>query len=143
MKYRKFNKYEMKEVRQEILTKALHGEGLYLYQNNTNGDLKLPRPTNSGVQSVGSRQQFQGDNYYMQLVRTGELRLIKEIQAPQVNIMENKLILDQPDTITQKGKVEHVVETEAPKKLNEEETSQEEVLLNENPVTDGFVIVGK
>ena len=151
MKYRKFNKFEKKEVRAQMLQNALHGEGLYLYRNNTKADLTLPRPTRSGTRVVAAGKEFQGDNYYMQLVRQGMLRLVKEIQSPeQQNAeevkMEEKLILDQPDTITDKGKVEHVVSTPV-KKLNEEKDGnkdkQPEVLLNEGPVEGGFVIVGQ
>lgn len=154
MKYRKFNKYEKKEVRAEMLANALHGEGLYLYQNNTGADLTLPRPTKSGLRSVKARESFQGDNYYMQLVRTGYLRLIKELQSPEQQraalneentAMEEKLLLDQPDMITEAGKVEHVVPKKGPvqQKLNEDKDKkpQQDVLLNEGPVEGGFVIV--
>jgi len=152
MKYRKFNRFEKKEVRAQMLENALHGEGMYLYRNNTNADLTLPRPTRSGVRSVGPGKEFQGDNYYMQLVKQGMLRLVKELQSPnQQNVtesevkMQEKLILDQPDTVTEQGKVEHVVSKPA-QKLNEtqgENGKQPEVLLNEGPVEGGFVIVGK
>ena len=155
MKYRKFNKYEKKEIRRTNIEKAMSGEGLYLYENNSDGDLTLPRPTKSGIRSVDARQQFQGDNYYMQLVRSGHLRFIKELQSPEEEraIVENaenaenaeeKLILDQPDTITEHGKVEHVVDDTVPiQKLDESEDGQEpDVLLNEAPAEDGFVIVG-
>lgn len=153
MKYRKFNKYEKKEVRAQAIAQAMSGEGLYLYQNNTNADLTLPRPTSSGLRSVGPKQQFQGDNYYMQLVKTGFVRLIKEIQSPEAQraaleekpMSEQKLILDQPDMITEAGKVEHVVNKLKPvQKLNEggaKQQPQPDVLLNESPVDDGFVIV--
>jgi hypothetical protein len=152
MKYRKFNRLEKKEVRSQMLENALHGEGLYLYRNNTNADLTLPRPTKSGIRSVGAGKEFQGDNYYMQLVRSGMLRLVKELQSPQqenmlteVNMNEDKLILDQPDMVTEHGKVEHVVSTPV-QKLNETQEDAKkkpDVLLNEGPVEGGFVIVGK
>lgn len=151
MKYRKFNKFEKKEVRAQMLENALHGEGLYLYRNNTGAELRLPRPTPSGIRSVGPGKEFQGDNYYMQLVKQGMLRLVKELQSPNKNEskttevkMEEKLILDQPDTVTEQGKVEHVVSKPA-QKLNETQgqEKQPEVLLNEGPVEGGFVIVGK
>lgn len=150
MKYRKFNKYEKKEIRRTNIEKAMSGEGLYLYENNSDGDLTLPRPTKSGVRQVEARQQFQGDNYYMQLVRSGHLRFIKELQSPEEEraIMENaaeeKLILDQPDTITEHGKVEHVVDDTVPmQQLDEsEDGTKPDVLLNEAPAEDGFVIVG-
>lgn len=151
MKYRKFNKYEKKEIRAQVLANALHGEGLYLYENNTKGDLTLPRPTSSGIRSVGLKKQFQGDNYYMQLVRAGHLRLIQVLQTPEeeraayeATMNEEKLILDQPDTINHKGKVEHVVDKSNQVQKIDESGNQPkpEVLLNEGPVDDGFVIVG-
>ncbi len=146
MKYRKLNKYEKKREQVNQLEAALHGEGLYLYENHSPSDLTLPRPTKSGLRLVGAGKQFQGDNYFMQLVRSGHLRLIKELQSPEQEraIMaeqEEKLILDQPDTVTPKGKVEHVVDQEPLQRLNEADSEEQpEVLLNEQP--DGFVIVG-
>lgn len=152
MKYRKFNKLEKKEVRAQVLENVLHGEGLYLYRNNTGADLTLPRPTKSGIRIVGPNKEFQGDNYYMQLVRQGFLRLVKELQSPEseqtkteVNMSQDKLILDQPDMITEQGKVEHVV-SKPVEKMNETQQDAEakpDVLLNEGPVEGGFVIVGK
>jgi hypothetical protein len=147
MKYRKFNKYEKKENRRINVEQALQGEGMYLYENNVPGDLTLPRKTKSGVRVVGRKQQFQGDNYYMQMVRTGELRLIKELMSPQQErdsetMNEEKLILDQPDKVTVKGKTEQVVDKSVPtQRINESEGDAEEVLLNEGPVDDGFVVV--
>jgi hypothetical protein len=154
MKYRKFNKYEKKEVRAQVIQNALHGEGLYLFRNHTQADLTLPRPTKSGQRIVLAGKEFQGDDYYMQLVRQGLLRLVKEIQSPEQQraalteaSVEDKLLLEQPDTVTPQGKVEHVVaKAPAQHKLNEGKKSakpaEPDVLLNENPVDDGFVIVG-
>lgn len=152
MKYRKFNKLEKKEVRHQVLTNALAGDGLYLYRNNTGADIALPRPTKSGLRSVPPRAEFQGDNYYMQMVRSGLLRLVKEIQAPgplvtltEGNTMTEKLILDQPDRVTHAGTTEHVVAAPAvptPAKLNETPAEGQDILLNEGPVEGGFVIVG-
>lgn len=147
MKYRKFNKYERKQEQSKALAEAMHGEGLYLYENNTDATLTLPRPTKSGVRVVGPRKQFQGDNYYMSMV-PAFLRYIKELQSPQQEreiMNEQKLILDQPDTVTQKGKVEHVVDRNSPaQKLHEQDgDEQSDILLNEGPVNNGFVIVGE
>lgn len=149
MKYRKFNKYEKKEVQKEILANALHGEGMYLFENNTKADLGLPRPTRSGIRSVGPKQQFQGDNYYMQMVKQGHLRLIKVLQTPEeeraaelkeATMQTEKLILDQPDTITEHGKIEHVVASPVRKLDESGDQAQPDILLNESP-DDGFVIV--
>ena len=153
MKYRKFNKYEKKENQAKFLEQAMGGEGLYLFENNTNADLTLPRPTNSGIRQLAPKgqpnAQFQGDNYYMQLVRAGHLRLIKELQSPaqqralnEAANMTDKLILDQPDRVTNQGQVEQVVQPTAPQKLNESDKQpQTPVLLNEGPVDGGFVII--
>ena len=151
MKYRKMDKYEKKAWQHEKLEKDMHGEGLYLYENHSEADLTLPRPTKSGLRSVGPKSQFQGDNYYMQLVRNGHLRLIKELQSPEQERavregtmeQEEKLLLDQPETITEHGEIEHVIDNNTPvQKLHEGgNESQADVLLNEGPVEDGFVIV--
>ena len=58
------------------------GKGLYVYQNNTSGDLFLPRATKSGVTRVGYKEEFQGDDYYMFMLGTGELRLTRIIEQP-------------------------------------------------------------
>jgi len=148
MKYRKFSKLEKKQLQHDKLEAAMSGEGRYLYENNTDATMTLPRPTKSGVRMVGARKQFQGDNYYMQMVKVGHLRLIKELQSPEQEKAamareEEKLILDQPETVTSQGQVEHVVEDTPVQKLNEADgEEQTDVLLNEGPVDDGFVIVG-
>ena len=60
------------------------------------------------------------------------------------NIMnEQKLILDQPDTVTTKGKVEHIVAPQQPiQPLNDAASNQPQadVLLTENPL-DGVAII--
>lgn len=146
MKLRKFSKNERKEIRTEMIKNAMAGKGLYLYRNNTNADITLPKPTNSGIRTVAPGKEFQGDNYFMQLVKQGLLRLVKELQSPENQNegvkMEEKLILDQPDTINNKGKVEHVV-SKVVKQINENDKDDEQidVLLNEKPVESGFLIV--
>jgi len=163
MKYRKFNKLEAKEERSKHLAQAMSGSGLYLYRNSTDSEMTLPRPTKSGLRFVGPRGTFQGDDYYMQMVRSGLLRLVEVLQTPEqesavrvsesqakddvqlneVNMTQDKLILDQPDMVTTQGTVEHVVNGQNHiQKLNEKAgEQQEDVLLNEGPCDDGFVIV--
>jgi hypothetical protein len=55
--------------------------------------------------------------------------------------MENKLILDQPSTVTANGTVEHVVASQT---INEASpnASQKEVLLNETPLDGVEIIIG-
>ena len=151
MKYAKFTKEEKKANNKYKLEQALAGAGLYLYENSNNADLTLPKPTESGVRVIGPKQQFQGNSYYMQLVRTGELRFIKELRSPEqeeamneeATMNEDQLILDQPDTITEQGKVEHVVNETIPiQPLHEvEDKEKTDVLINEEPEDDGFIIV--
>lgn len=153
MKYRKFNKYEKKEVRKQAIEAAMSGSGLYIYQNSSsNAELTLPRSTHSGVRKVAPNAQFQGDSYFMQLVKTGMLRLVEVLQTPEQELeamAAEKLILDQPDCVTQSGPVEHVVDNGVTKQKPIHEAKEDKaqppqpVLLNEGPVDDGFVIVGE
>jgi hypothetical protein len=114
----------------------LSGSGKYIFQNNTKGELHLPRPTTSGVKRVRVGETFEGDSYYFQLVKTNELKFIEEVHA-----MEQKLITEQPPTVTPGGTVEYVREQEAFKKMNEEEKDhQNDILLTEQPM-DGIKII--
>ncbi len=152
MKYnKKMNRYEKRQMQSDNLKAALAGKGLYLYENNSDADLTLPRPTNSGRREIGPREQFQADDYFLQLVRTGNLKLIKELQSPNQEEAtmekEEKLILDQPDTVTNEGTVENVAQPGEP--CSEGDAccgggtgNQPDVLINESPADDdGFVIL--
>jgi len=82
VKYRKFNRYEKKENRRVQVAEAMSGKGIYVYKNSSAvNELMLPRPTKSGVRKVGPDGTFQGDDYYLQLVRSGELRLVEVIDT--------------------------------------------------------------
>jgi hypothetical protein len=139
------NRTQRREERKQQIRDALHGEGLYLYENNTRGDLMLPKPAAGGQKRVGVKQQFQGDSYFMQMVRSNDLKLIREIASPErLAMAEQKLLLDQPETVTHAGPVEHVIK-DNPMPLNETQPKgtekAQDVLINENPL-DGVVIVG-
>lgn len=142
MKHRKLNKYEKRIENKKLLERTLHGEGLYIYQNNTKGDLVLPKPTASGVRTVGIGKQFQGDNYYMKLVKSNDLKYIKEIISPEGINMEQKLMLDQPDRFTHEGKTEQIVFN--PQKIlneNKPEEKQPDFLINEDPMANIEIII--
>jgi hypothetical protein len=111
-----------------------YGEGQFIFENNTKGDLYLPRPTKSGRKRVGRGEQFVGDNYYFQMV-PAELKYIKEA------IEMEKLITEQPPTVTRDGTVEFVAKN-ADKPLNENqpEDDKEDILLTESPL-DGIKIL--
>lgn len=160
MKYTsKMNRHERREANNAKLTNSLSGSGLYIYENNTDGDLKLPKPTNTGMRVVGPRRRFEGDSYFMKWVGApmNLLRLIEEkipkmttqeiadqFSQKQENVMPSeKLILDQPDTINRQGKVEHVVGDDSMKPLNDSTNNGKQspdVLLTENPL-DGVAII--
>src|SRR4051812_46733613 len=130
MKPRKFNRFEKKEIRRENVASAMAGGGVFIYQNSSRAaELTLPRPTRGGVRKAAPNGQFQGDDYYMQLVKTGFLRLVEVLQTPEqekeaLMLEEEKLILDQPDRVTTEGTVETVVTVVKKRKLNENEKSQ-------------------
>lgn len=151
---KRLNKYERKEVRERKLQMDMAGTGLFVYENNTDGDLSLPKATASGHRKVGPRQRFQGDSYFMTWVKPplNLLKFIEEVspalthaQLMEANMAEKKLILDQPDTITHKGKVEHVVEDGALQKLHDASDptkKQQDVLLTEDPLDGVEIILG-
>ncbi len=147
MKYQqRLNKFEKREQNSKIRQESLEGAGLYVYENRANAELTLPKPTKSGKRILAPKERFQGDNYYMQLVRTGNLRFIEEIQAPisEVKMTEEKLILDQPETVTTEGKVERVAPNPvipvAPISESGKAKEQAPVLINESP-DDSVVII--
>jgi hypothetical protein len=111
------------------------GDGTYLFENNTNADFYLPRPTKTGQRLVRKSGTFIGDSYYFQLVKTNQLKFIKEEK------MEEKLITEQPPVVTREGTVEYVVASPE-KKLNEDKDQPKNVdsLLVESPL-DGIQIL--
>jgi hypothetical protein len=144
----------------------LHGEGLYVYRNRTNGTLNLPKPTKSGLVEVAIGGEWEGDNYYMFLVRNNMAALVRTISDPVIQEvvlepvveesvitegkenMQNKLILDQPECVTSEGKVEHVIvepKNKTKEKVAKQKTSKfdenKEILLNDDPL-DGVQILG-
>jgi hypothetical protein len=82
----------------------------------------------------------------MQMVKSGDLILIEVIQTAQQQeqqmLNEERLILDQPNRVTQEGQVENVVANPNHMiKENENQKKQPEVLINESPTDNSFVIV--
>lgn len=131
------------ERRNKALAKreeASKGYGVYIFENNTKGELMLSRPTKSGVKRVAPGGRFEGDDYYMQMVGR-DLRCIQIIQTKEQEMeLAEKLITEQPPTVTTEGTVEFVKQSPA-KKLNENQPGeQEDVLLNESPM-DGIEII--
>jgi len=122
---------------------------LHIFENHHNYDLKLPKPSHKGFTLINSKKQFLADKSFLEYVKNGMIRYIGPYQKEEV-IVENKLICEQPPTVTTQGKVENfVVQPKVYKNtcgkakiisdnnLNEETT---DVLLCESP-SDGIMIV--
>jgi len=126
---------------------GLSGKGIYIFENNLKSDFMLPKYSLDGKKIIGPHKNFRGDSYFLSLVRTGELKLIKCIDNGEAQIMnENKLILDQPDIVKSSGKVEHVEVSKPNVPLNDSNTNQpketqDKVLLTEDPVGSIEVII--
>lgn len=154
MKYgKKLNRFEKREANADKLRHSMGGSGVYLYENITDADLTLPKPTPSGIRVVGPHKRFQGDSYFMSWVGS-PMNLLKviEVIAPAITKKqetkmptENKLILDQPDTVTEQGKVEFAVPTQPVQQLNDSnnpDVKSPEVLLTEDPLDGVEIILG-
>jgi hypothetical protein len=125
-----------REIRKAQIKDNLKGEGMYVFENNTKGDLYLPRPTQAGRRLVPKGAQFIGDNYYFAMLRTNELKLIKELQSPE----QEKLLTEQPPTVTHQGTVEHVQQNPQVNIHEQHGGVKQDVLLTESPV-DGIKII--
>lgn len=140
---KKMNRLERAVENKKKVAAALHGEGLYVYRNHTKGDLTLAKAAHGGVKTIAPGCEFTGDDYFMFMVsQTHEATLVRTIEQPKEIIMEEKLIVDQPDCITIEGKVEHVVVQSKEKPLNEEspECVEKDILLVDDAM-DGIEII--
>lgn len=143
-------------MHQDKLKNDMGGTGLMIFENNTDGDLKLPKATDSGIRTVGPRKRFQGDSYFLKWVGS-PLNLLKlvEVVVPQMtfqqiqeqNMANEKLLLDQPDTITHQGKIEHVVAQPGQPAQPINDTTdptlkRPDILLTEDPLDGVEIILG-
>ena len=76
----KYGKKLSAAKKKEKMTRLMSGEGVFIYENNTDADLSLPKPSIEGFTKVGPRRRFKGDSYFMTLVKTPIclLKLIEE-----------------------------------------------------------------
>jgi hypothetical protein len=101
------------------------------------------------VKRIRPNEEFQGDSYFMNLVKTNDLIFIRAIASPIINerkpMEEKKLILDQPDRYTQQGKTEQVLPIEKHIKLNENQPDEDkkatDILINEDPLSGVEIIL--
>lgn len=141
---KKLSRIERNQAKKEYIEYHQKGEGLYLFKNRSSvATLELPKVSSEGKKWIEPNGTWQGDSYFFKMIPK-EAVLVKTISEPKKEeIMENKLLLDQPDQVTTKGKVEHVV-PESELKLNEtpvvEEKETKEKLLTEDPLAGVTII---
>ena len=108
MEFLKKNLQKERRKNEKGSAQSLRGE--FSYRNNTNGTLDLPKTSLDGARRVPVNGEWRGDNYFMLLVKKNEARLVKTISHPErKDNMTDKLIVDQPETVTTQGTVEQVV----------------------------------
>jgi hypothetical protein len=131
---KKMTRLERAALRKQKLEEVLAGTGKYIFKNNTSGDLELPKKNLDGKNKVAKNEEFMGDSYFLQLVKTNDLKLVRILGET----MDNKLITEQPPVVTHEGKVEFTINE---KPINEEkDPKKKDVLLTEDPM-GGIVIV--
>jgi len=116
MKYKKnikkMDKYTLREMKRKKREDALKGDGEYLFVNNTRGALILEKPPIKGLNPVPPGQTFVGDNYFFNLMKIGDVRLVQTLKPAsnerKETMADQKLILDQPARFTNQGQTEHV-----------------------------------
>jgi hypothetical protein len=144
----KRNKKFNRENRKLKLQKSQSGRGLFLFKNNSRGSLQLPKISSDGKRWIEVNQTWEGDSFFLSMIPK-EAILLKTIISPddqekEEKVSNEKLLLDQPDQITEEGKIEHVVSVEN-KKINENKTSlkskKSKKLLTEDPVGDLTIII--
>lgn len=140
---KRITKFEKKELQKQKLEKNLNGTGIFVFENVTNGDLSLPKATLSGKKIIKAKEQFEGDSYFMNFVKTPNnlLKLVRKIETIKENNMTEKLILDQPERVTSQGTVENVLISNPKKQLNDaNQNDNKDVLLTEDPM-EGVEII--
>jgi hypothetical protein len=155
---KRVSRLEKTEIAKKILDQKQHGEGLFLFKNKSSfASLDLPKKSHDGKKWIAPNETWEGDSYFLPMIPK-EAILVKTIidpkqtsQKTEETIMlneENKLILDQPDQITENGKVEHVIpdqdaqinEQEQNKKNKSECKNNKNSLLTEDPLAGVTII---
>lgn len=106
-------------------------EKLFVYKNFNRDETRLPEPNRDGQNVIPPTGEFVGDSRYFPLLKTGRLKLIKEVESQMQQ--PEKLMTEQPPTITRQGQVEFV-KTPDGQYLTEEERKKKEKILSEDPM---------
>ena len=152
-KIKKLTKQQKMLANKQKRENMYKGFGIYIFENNTNADLVLPKLTLGNQKIVPPKGRFRGDSFFLNMVKNNSLKLVEVIQSEDEALknsnkiidnlgdnMENKLILDQPAMVTTQGTIEHVqitqcCNTNKNENLNiSEEEKNKDVLLVEDPV---------
>ena len=146
-------KYERIAEKKRITEYHQKGQGLFIYRNKSKvATLSLPKPAANGVKMVGPHDpkvagsgEFEGDDYFIKCgFMPAECIVVRAVHKPEEKTMnEEKLILDQPDRVTNQGPVEQVADSESQKSLveTEDENQSTEVLLTEDPMEGVKIII--
>lgn len=150
---KKVNRLERAQQKKQALEYYQNGTGLYLFRNRSSfASLDLPKVSKDGKKWVQPNETWEGDSYYLSMVPK-EAVMVRVIEEPgsnelinenKENKVEEKLILDQPDQVTNTGKVEHSVEDDLPltetKPQKEEKSKSKDKLLTEDPLAGVTII---
>lgn len=156
-KNKRLSRYEQISARNAKIKALTQGKGLFVYRNRSkDATLRLPKPAKDGRVEIGPNGEWEGDDYFDMLVKNNQAILVRTVEdkvqkveekkGEPVMLVENKLILDQPETVTVKGAVEHVVvdeaETTKKKKSKKNESAEKgDVLLTDGGL-EGIQILG-
>ena len=156
---RKFLNQRQKNAAQAETRRAkIAGEGLYLFQNMTRATVILGKPCKDGRTQIEPMARFEGDSFFKNLKECVCLATLvdpnqaveEEACEPEHTIMEatqnmaeQKLITEQPPTVTKDGKVEYVQQPDDQQQYNESQPTpattpaprgkRKDVLLSESP----------
>ena len=146
---KKITREEKTENHKKMIIQKQHGEGLFLFKNKSPfASLYLPKKSFDGKKCVGPNETWKGDSYFFTMIPQDAI-LIETLINPNQTIKENKmseerLLLDQPDQITNNGQVEHIV-SNAQVSINEDDKKEEQTeikdkLLTEDPLAGVTII---
>lgn len=76
----RMTRVEKKEFLKKSAQAALAGSGRFLFQNRLSTDFNMPKAHFGKKTMVRAGETFEGDSYFLQFVRSGELRLVKIIE---------------------------------------------------------------
>lgn len=76
----RMTRVEKKEFLKKSAQDALRGSGRFVFQNRLSTDFTMPKAHFGKKTMVHAGEKFEGDSYFMQFVKTGELRLVSIIE---------------------------------------------------------------